>query len=81
MLDLTDSGTPDYQAPEPPPGTEKADVWSLGATIHAMAHNGKPPIATPPAAVAKDKRLLAEFARQPHNKLPRSFDGTYSLQL
>ncbi|KAL8837207.1 MAG: hypothetical protein Q9176_005838 [Flavoplaca citrina] len=37
------SGTFTYQGPEIPTQTAASDLWSLGATIHAMAH-GRPPM-------------------------------------
>ena len=81
MYDLEDRGTRDFQAPEPPPYTEKSDVYSLGATIHAMAHENDAPVVSPPAAIARDSILRDEFLRQPWNKLPRSFRGKYSMDL
>lgn len=81
MYDLEDRGTRDFQAPEPPPYTEKSDIYSLGATIHAMAHENDAPVVSAPAGIARDTILRDEFYRQPWNKLPRSFRGKYSLDL
>lgn len=81
MVDLADKGTVNFLAPELPPRSVKADVWSLGATIHAMAHDGQGPIKTPRSAIANDDNLYDHFARQTHNKLPRSLAGKYSLEL
>ena len=81
MYDLEDRGTRDFQAPEPPPFTEKSDVYSLGATIHAMGHENDAPVVPAPAAIARDSILRDEFYQQPWNKCPRSFSGKYSLDL
>ena len=81
MYDLDDRGTRDFQAPEPPPSTEKSDVYSLGATIHAMAHNNNAPVVPAPAGIDKDSILRDEFYRQPWNKCPRSLAGKYSIDL
>ena len=80
-VDLADRGTLGFLAPELPPRGVKADVWSLGATIHAMAFDGQDPIKSAPADIADDDALYDEFARQAQNKQPRPFSGKYSLAL
>ena len=38
------SGTFLWQPPEMPMTSKKADVWALGAVMHALAHRGRPPL-------------------------------------
>lgn len=71
-------GTADYQPPEGSPGTEAADVWGLGATIHCMAHQMVPPIAPMPGSHVMNR--LA-WTRDPRSKLPRSLGVEYSSTL
>lgn len=72
-------GTPEFQPPEGPAATEAADIWGLGAVIHAMAHENSPPIAPKPINYLGDR---AKWARKPHAKLPRSLASKeYSIQL
>ena len=72
-------GTPAFQPPEGPAATEAADVWGLGAVIHAMAHENAPPIAPKPRCYFGDR---TKWARKPNAKLPRSLaPKEYSVQL
>lgn len=71
-------GTADFQPPEGSEATESADIWALGATIHCMGHENKPPIAPIPGALALNPQ---QWARNPHAKLPWSFGDKYSSTL
>ena len=71
-------GTPEFQPPEGPQATTEADVWGLGAVIHAMAHENKGPIAPKPRYCLADRD---RWARDPYSKLPRSLSSKYSMQL
>ena len=71
-------GTSEYQPPEGSPATQAADVWALGAVIHCMGHENKPPIAPMPSSFSYG---MAHWARLAHAKLPRSFGQKYSLTL
>ena len=70
-------GTPEFLPPEGPVGTEAADVWGLGAVVHAMAHENAPPIAPRPNHCSTGRR----WARNPYSKLPRSLTSKYSMEL
>lgn len=69
-------GTWKWQPPELPRRSKKADVWALGAVIHAMAHEGQPPLRFRPAGMAHH-----DFYRWPAARQPMSLLGIYSDEL
>ena len=70
------SGTWKWQPPELPVTSKKADVWALGAVIHALAHDGRPPLLPRPNYMA-----LGEFYRWPGARAPTPLLGLYSTEL
>ena len=54
----------------------KADVWALGAIIHFLAHDGRPPL------IQRPKYMLhRDFYRWPGARQPISFLESYSIEL
>ena len=70
------SGTWKWQPPELPATSKKADVWALGAVIHALAHDGRPPLLSRPDYISH-----REFHRLPEARAPISLLGKYSTEL
>lgn len=70
------SGTWKYQPPELPATSKKADVWALGAVIHALAHDGRPPLLSRPDCIAH-----GDWYRRPEVRAPISLLGKYSTEL
>lgn len=70
------SGTWKWQPPELPMTSKKADVWALGAVIHALAHDGCPPLRPRP-----DNMAWRDFYRWPGARQPMSLLGNYSDEL
>ena len=69
-------GTWKWQPPELPMTSEKADVWALGAIIHSLAHDGRPPLRPRPKWMRH-----CDFYRWPEARQPISFLGAYSTEL
>ena len=69
-------GTWKWQPPELPMTSMKADVWALGAIIHFLAHDGRPPLRQRPQSM-----LHRDFYRWPGARQPISFLGAYSTEL
>ena len=65
-----------WQPPELPMTSRKADVWALGAVIHALAHDGRAPLRHRPEGM--DPR---DFYRWPAAREPISLLGNYSIEL
>ena len=70
------SGTWKYQPPELPSTSTKADVWALGAVIHALAHDGQPPLLPRPNHIAP-----GDWYRWPGARAPIPLEGMYSTEL
>ena len=70
------SGTWKWQPPELPMTSKKADVWALGAVIHALAHEGRAPLRPCPAGMPHH-----DFVRWPGAREPTSLLGLYSDEL
>ena len=70
------AGTWMWQPPELPMTSTKADVWALGSVIHALAHEGQPPLRTRPADIDR-----SDFYRWPAAREPMSLLGDYSTEL
>ncbi len=70
------AGTFKWQPPEIPMTSTKADVWALGAVIHALAHEGRPPLGPCPQGIAHP-----DFYRWPAARMPTSLLGEYSTEL
>ena len=70
------SGTWKWQPPELPMTSMKADVWALGAVIHALAHEGHAPLRPCPEGMA-----YRDFCRWPAAREPMSLLGNYSTEL
>jgi len=75
-------GTYAWQPLERPEATAKGDVWALGAIIHALAHDGHPPLSDPPPS----RPWLAPCGTVGWDELPRarqptSVIGAYSPTL
>ena len=69
-------GTWKWQPPELPISSTKADVWALGAIIHSLAHDGRPPLRPRPQWMPH-----RDFFRWPEAREPISFLGAYSTEL
>ena len=69
-------GTWMWQPPELPMSSKKADCWALGAVIHALAHDGRPPLGHRPECMNP-----FDFARWPAARQPTSLLGAYSAEL
>ncbi|KAL6712996.1 hypothetical protein ACLMJK_009392 [Lecanora helva] len=76
-----EAGTYRWQPPELPVTSKGADVWAVGAVVHAMAHDGRPPIDPLPAHVHNtyQNRLEWELCREARNPIP--LHGRYSKRL
>ena len=70
------AGTWKWQPPEMPMTSMKADVWAVGAVIHALAHNGRAPLRPRP-----DGMNPHDFYRWPGARAPISLLGIYSDEL
>lgn len=70
------AGTWKWQPPELPMTSMKADVWALGAVIHALAHDGQPPLR--PCPPGMDHR---QFYMWPGAREPMSLLAGYSTEL
>ena len=70
------SGTWKWQPPELPSTSKEADVWALGAVIHALAHDGQPPLLPRPHYMAP-----GDFYRLPGARSPIPLEGMYSTEL
>ena len=70
------AGTWKWQPPELPVTSKAADVWALGAVIHALAHDGRPPMRPCPPGMQK-----CDFYRWPGAREPMSLHGLYSDEL
>lgn len=70
------AGTWKWQPPELPMTSKKADVWALGSVIHALAHEGQPPLRPRPNDI--DPR---DFYRWSGAREPMSLLGQYSTEL
>ena len=81
LISTRQAGTYRWQPPELPVTTKKADVWAVGAIIHAMAHHGKAPLDPLPAHIQDtcENRLAWELCREARNPIPLS--GRYSKRL
>ena len=69
-------GTWKWQPPELPMTSTKADVWALGAIIHSLAHDGRPPLRRRPKWMPH-----SDFFRWPEARQPISMLGAYSTEL
>ena len=69
-------GTWKWQPPELPMTSKKADVWALGAVIHALALDGHPPLLPRPEWMHP-----CDFYRWPVARSPMSLLGVYSTEL
>ena len=75
-------GTFAWQPPELPEATAKGDVWSLGAVVHALAHEGEPPLADPPWWRGWSARGdMARWDQTPQARQPTPITGDYTPTL
>lgn len=72
-------GTPVWQAPELPMLSKKSDVWGAGAVIHALAHEGKPPILELSGAESDD--TWDDWCENPASRQAIPLSPTYSREL
>ncbi len=72
-------GTPIWQPPELPMLSKKSDVWGAGAVIHALAHEGKPPILDLPSFTSN--MTWEAWCENPDARQPIPFVPTYSPEL
>ena len=74
-------GTPRWQPPELPVSSTKADVWAVGAVMHALAHEGNAPI----RALSKDTpdywNAYNRLCEDPEARHPTPLYGAYSAQM
>lgn len=71
-------GTPEFQPPEIPMASRKADVWAIGAIMHALIHYGQAPIAPKPKFYPGSK---IDWFCEPIARAPNPIDDTYSRGL
>lgn len=76
MDEIPFPGTWKWQPPELPMTSKKADVWALGAVIHALAHEGRAPLRHRP-----DGMHPHDFYRWPGARQPMSLLGNYTTEL
>ncbi len=81
FISSREAGTYRWQPPELPVTSKGADVWAVGAVIHAMAHDGMAPIDPLPAHVQDtyQNRLAWELYGEARNPIP--LYGRYSERL
>ena len=72
-------GTPKWQPPELPVTSMKADVWGVGAVMHALAHEGKSPIS--PIPPPNENLNWAEWCEDPRARDPLPLYELYSTEL
>ena len=70
------AGTWKWQPPELPMTSKKADVWALGAVVHALAHEGRAPLRHRP-----DGMHPQDFYSWPGARQPMSLLGNYTTEL
>lgn len=70
------AGTWKWQPPELPVTSKKADVWALGAVIHALAHDGRAPLRPRPEGMDP-----LDFYRWPAAREPMPLLGAYTTEL
>jgi hypothetical protein len=71
-------GTPEFQPPEIPMASRKADVWAIGAIMHVLIHDGQAPIAPKPEFYAGSK---IDWFCEPIAREPNLIDDKYSRGL
>lgn len=71
-------GTPEFQPPEIPMASRKADVWAIGAIMHVLIHDGQPPISPKPKSYAGSK---IDWYCEPTAREPIFIDDKYSRGL
>ncbi|KAI9866057.1 MAG: G2-specific serine/threonine protein kinase, partial [Pleopsidium flavum] len=74
-------GTYAWQPPELPEATAKGDVWSLGAIVHALAHQGSPPLADIPPFWPRTRTHEERWDMHPDAREPQLINDTYSAAL
>ncbi|MCJ1450352.1 hypothetical protein MMC28_000683 [Mycoblastus sanguinarius] len=74
-------GTSLWQPPELPVSSKPADVWALGAVMHALAHGGKPPIGPLPSSVAHNSDNWHAWYMWPEARNPTTLCAKYSDEL
>lgn len=77
-------GSPGWQPPELPRYSTKADIWGVGAIIHALAHgHHQPPIRTISSNDSKNGTLWdrSVYNCQPENRQVKPIVSTYSSDL
>ncbi|MCJ1363918.1 hypothetical protein MMC16_003027 [Acarospora aff. strigata] len=74
-------GTYAWQPPEIPEATAKGDIWALGGIIHALAHEGRPPLADVPLFMASWGWGERQWQLMPEARVPQSINGKYSAAL
>ena len=70
------AGTWKWQPPELPMTSKKADVWALGAVVHALAHEGRAPLRHRP-----DGMHPQDFYSWPRARQRMSLLGNYTTEL
>ncbi len=71
-------GTPEYQPPENPQASRKADIWAIGAIVHFLIHDLAPPIAPKPDFYDDS---LQDWCCEPMARQPSPIDDNYSRGL
>ena len=71
-------GTPEFQPPEIPKASRKADVWAVGAVMHSLIHNGQAPVAPMPDSY---DGTIEDWHCQPIARKPNKIRGKYSPEL
>jgi len=74
-------GTFAWKPPELPEATAEGDVWSLGAVVHALAHEGSPPLGEIPPWWPRTRSSDERWDMDPDARAPRLINDTYSAVL
>lgn len=74
-------GTPSYSPPEIPRKGPKGDVYSLGAVIHCLIHEGDKPIGPMPSSYPQTSEGIVSWEKRPEARSPKAVPSFYSVWL
>lgn len=85
LASLTESnyyiGTLLWQPPETPKATIFSDIWAVGAIIHALVHDGQPPLAPIPFQKRPTSQMADEWTKSPEARFVQRISPEYSRPL
>lgn len=85
LASLTESnyyiGTLLWQPPETPKATIFSDIWAAGAVIHALVHDGQPPLAPIPFQERPTSQMADKWTKSPEARFVRRIYPEYSRSL